>query len=147
LSLPSVPLIGELAAVLERRWKARRLDCARIFHDDGHPIGNFRKRWKCACAEIGLVGCKVHDLRRSGVKHLIDSGVDPHTVMAFSGHRTPSMLRRYHIIDLEDLRRAAERAQGYSGTRANVTPLRSETDTATQQPHTAPVEADPAVRS
>jgi len=55
----------------------------------------------------------VHDLRRSGVKHLIDSGVDPHTVMAFSGHRTPSMLRRYHIIALDDLRRAAERGSAY----------------------------------
>jgi len=27
--------------------------------------------------------------------------------MAFSGHRTPSMLRRYHIIALDDLRTAA----------------------------------------
>jgi hypothetical protein len=56
------------------------------------------------------------------------------TVMAFSGHRTPSTFRRYHIIDLDDLRRAAERAQRYSGTRANVTPLRSEAGTATQRP-------------
>lgn len=43
-----------------------------------------------------LRGTHRPDLRRSGVKHLIDAGVDPHTVMAFSGHRTPSMLRRYH---------------------------------------------------
>src|SRR5262245_14146475 len=28
--------------------------------------------------------------------------------MAFSGHKTPSMLKRYHIIALDDLRRAAE---------------------------------------
>jgi len=47
----------------------------------------------------------VHDLRRSGVKHLIHAGNDPHTVMAFSGHRTASMLRRYHIIALDDLAR------------------------------------------
>jgi hypothetical protein len=45
--------------------------------------------------------------------------------MAFSGHRTPSMLRRYHIIDLDDLRRAAERASRYEGRRATVTPLRA----------------------
>jgi hypothetical protein len=30
--------------------------------------------------------------------------------MAFSGHRTVSMLRGYHIIDLDDLRRAAAKA-------------------------------------
>lgn len=46
---------------------------------------------------------------RSGVKHLIDAGTDLHTATAFSGHRTASMLRRYHI-DVDDLRRAAERA-------------------------------------
>jgi len=143
----AIPLVGELAAVLERRWKVRRLDCAHVFHDDGHPIGDFRKRWATACRAEGLAGRKVHDLRRSGVKHLIDSGVDPHTVMAFSGHRTASMLRRYHIIDLDDLRRAAERAQAYSGTRANVTPLRPDAGTATQQPHMAGQESEPAARS
>jgi integrase len=86
-----------LAAVLERRWKARRLECPRIFHEDGRPIGDFRKRWVAACRAIGLEGRIAHDLRRSGVKHLIDSGVDPHTTMALSGHRTASMLKRHHI--------------------------------------------------
>jgi integrase len=63
-------------------------------------------------------------LRRSGVKHLIDSGNDPHTVMAFSGHRTPSMLRPYHIIDVDDLRRAAARASAHRAeSAASVTPL------------------------
>jgi integrase len=108
-----LPLVGELAAVIDRRLAARRLDCAFIFHRGGDPIGDFRKVWKRACAAIGLPGRLVHDLRRSGVKHLIDSGNDPHTVMAFSGHRTPSMLRRYHIIDLDDLRRAAAKASAH----------------------------------
>ena len=94
--------------------------------------GDFRKLWAKACTAIGVPGRIVHDLRRSGVKHLIDSGVDPHTVMAFSGHRTPSMLRRYHIIDLDDLRRAAERASSYQGRRANLTPLRPEAGTRTE---------------
>jgi hypothetical protein len=65
-----------------------------------------------------------HDLRRSGVKHYIDAGVDPHTVMQWSGHRTESMLRRYHIIDLEDLRRAGKRASEYRGPADNVRTLR-----------------------
>jgi integrase len=72
------------------------LDCPFIFHRDGEPVGDFRKPWQKACAAIGLPDRIVHDLRRSGVKHLIGAGVDPHTVMAFSGHRTPSMLKRYH---------------------------------------------------
>ena len=66
----------------------------------------------------------VHDLRRSGVPHLIHAGVDPHTVMAFSGHRTASMLKRYHIIALDDLRAAA--ARGNPTTEAPRSSRRSE---------------------
>ena len=53
------------------------------------------KVWKKACKAAGLEGRIVHDLRRSGVKHLIGAGIDPHTAMAFSGHRTESMLLRH----------------------------------------------------
>jgi integrase len=122
-----LPVAGELAAVIERRLQARRLDCPYIFHRGGRPVGDFRKAWTKACQKAGVAGRIVHDLRRSGVKHLIETpGNDPHTVMAFSGHRTNSMLRRYHIIDLDDLRRAAERAAAYAGAPASVVPLRTE---------------------
>ena len=56
---------------------------------------------------------------------MIQAGVDPHTVMAFSGHRTDSMLKRYHIIALDDLRRAAERSSTYTdnASRGQIVPL------------------------
>jgi hypothetical protein len=79
------------------------------------------------------------------VKHLIDSGVDPRTVRAFSGHRTASMLRRYHIIDLEDLRRAAERANRYAGSSGTATALRA--PTATEQPQAARQAGSDTIRS
>jgi hypothetical protein len=44
--------------------------------------------------------------------------------MAFSGHSTPSMLRRYHIIDLDVMRQAAERASARRSDPGTVTPLR-----------------------
>jgi len=47
--------------------------------------------------------------------------VDRHTVMRFSGHVTESMLRRYHIVAVDDLRRAAELASDYAGPRSTVT--------------------------
>jgi integrase len=119
-----LPIVGELALILERRLAKRRLDCPSIFHRDGQPIGDFRKAWRTACKAIGLAGRIVHDLRRSGVKHLIDAGVDPHTVMAFSGHKTASMLRRYHIINLADLRRAALRGSAYTGEASQVAVLK-----------------------
>jgi hypothetical protein len=40
--------------------------------------------------------------------------------MKWSGHRTESMLRRYHIIDLDDLRRSGKRASDYRGPKENV---------------------------
>jgi integrase len=119
---------GELAAIVMRRLEARRQhpECPYIFHRDGRRIGDFRKTWKRACDAIGLPGRIVHDLRRSGVKHLIGAGNDPHTVMQFSGHRTRSTLDRYHIIDLDDLRVAAERASDFRGTPRRVTTLHGE---------------------
>jgi hypothetical protein len=40
--------------------------------------------------------------------------------------RSASMLRRYDIIDVDDLRRAAERASAYEGEGVSARPLRAE---------------------
>jgi integrase len=136
-------------AIIERQQTRRRPDCPFIFHGklcgtfrvdtkgNQRPcLGDFQKVWDRACIAIGYArrtpndqtairpARTPHDLRRSGVKHYIDAGVDPHTVMQWSGHRTESMLRRYHIIDLEGLRRAGKRASEYRGSADNVRPLR-----------------------
>ena len=76
-----------------------------------------------ACAELGVTGRIVHDLRRSGVRHLVRAGVPLHTVRAMSGHRTQSMLKRYDIVSLEDLRAAVERGSTYQGQPGQVVPL------------------------
>jgi hypothetical protein len=36
---------GPLALIISVGWRARRLDCALIFHQNGRRIGDFRKRW------------------------------------------------------------------------------------------------------
>ena len=43
--------------------------------------------------------------------------------MAWSGHRTRSMLQRYNVLDLSDLRRAGKMASDYGGQPATVTVL------------------------
>jgi hypothetical protein len=43
--------------------------------------------------------------------------------MAMSGHRTQSMLKRYDIVSLEDLRAAVERGSDYQGQASQVVPL------------------------
>jgi hypothetical protein len=39
-----LPLTGDLLDVIERAATHRRLDCLRVFHIDGQPIGSFRRR-------------------------------------------------------------------------------------------------------
>jgi integrase len=123
----------ELMHFIKRQLAKRRADCPYIFHgrDCGAPkkttdapcLGDFQKAWDTGCEAIGVAGRIPHDLRRSGVKHYIEAGVSPHVVMQWSGHRTMSMLQRYHIIDLDDLRRAGKKASDYRGPKEVVVPI------------------------
>jgi hypothetical protein len=70
---------------------------------------------------MGARRVRLSDLRAASsdtsasLVNLIDAGNDPPTVMEFSGHRTDSMLKRYHVINVADLRRAAARGGVYTG--------------------------------
>ena len=90
----------ELMAVIDGQKAHRRPSCPFIF-----------QVWDRACTAIGMAGRIPHDLRRSGVKHYIDAGADPHSVMLWSGHRTESMLRRYRTRSPFPLRATAQRRQ------------------------------------
>ena len=58
----TIPLEGELAAIIERRRAAAILKgkdgetrfAEYVFHRDGEPIGDFRKAWATACIAVGL---------------------------------------------------------------------------------------------
>jgi integrase len=119
-------LEGPLRTVIERRMKARRLDCPLIFHRDGQPIREFRKAWASACKAAGLTGKLFHDLRRTGVRNLVRAEVPQSVAMAISGHRTASVFRRYDITSEQDLRDAVRKVTAYVEslpTTATVTPL------------------------
>lgn len=121
-------LEGPLRAVIERRMKARRLDCPLIFHRDGQPIREFRKAWASACKATGLQGKLFHDLRRTGVRNLVRADVPQSVAMAISGHRTASVFRRYDITSEQDLRDAVKKVTAYVEslpTETTVIPLAS----------------------
>ena len=50
-----IPLVGELDAIIERRWQARAIPkpdgttglAEFVFHKDGAPVGDFRKGLGC----------------------------------------------------------------------------------------------------
>jgi integrase len=117
-----LPLVGELAEIVERAWTSReyaRIDgtpalADHVFHhDDGSPIGDFRKAWFSACRKAGIGRRLFHDLRRSGIRQMVMAGVDTPTIMSLSGHRTTSVFLRYAIVGGNQQRDALARAEAY----------------------------------
>ncbi len=129
-----LPLVGELAALIERRWTAREYQTPGgttalapfVFHRAGQPVGDFRKAWATACDAAGVMGTLFHDLRRSAVRNMDRAGVSQSVAMALSGHKTASVYRRYRIVAEDDLREALARMQASLTAQptGTVTPLR-----------------------
>ena len=128
-----LPLLGDLAALIERRWTAREYQTAGgtsalsrfVFHRHGEPVSDFRKVWESACKTAGVSGTLFHDLRRSAVRNMDRAGVSQTVAMALIGQKTASVYRRYRIDDENDLREALERTQASVAARprGTVTPI------------------------
>lgn len=108
-----IALAGEVRGIIERRVKARRLDCPTIFHRSGKPFGDFRKVWNRACRAAGVSGKLIYDLRRTAVRNMVRAGVDPAVAMKISGHRTRNVFDRYNIISEDDIRQAVLKTDAY----------------------------------
>jgi integrase len=118
-----LPLVGELAELIERRKAERQFErpdktvgiSVYVFHLKGEPVGDFRKAWATACKAAGVSGRLFHDLRRSAVRNLVRAGVPETVAMKISGHRTRSVFDRYNVTSERDLREALERTQAHRG--------------------------------
>jgi integrase len=121
-------VVGPLREIIERRLRARRLDCRLIFHrmsrgKPGQPVKDIRLRWAAACKAAGLIagrkvdgGVTPYDLRRCAVRNLIRSGTHETVAMKITGHKTRSTFDRYNIASLEDISAAIEKTTVYVGT-------------------------------
>ena len=93
-----------------------------VFHRNGRPIIRFDGPWNQACEAIGIPRKLFHDLRRSGARNLRRAGVDEHVIQRIGGWKTPSMFKRYDIVDERDLRDAGELLSTYLATAASTAP-------------------------
>jgi len=112
-------LTGDLWDLIERRWASREYRTtdkqttlsAYVFHRRGQPIVGFRNAWGEACKKAKVPGLLFHDLRRSAVRNMERAGVSQAVAMKITGHKTPSVYRRYRIVNEDDIERALAQTQ------------------------------------
>ena len=108
-------LHGELAALVERRWQARKSGrslALHVFHRAGRPVTDFHKTWQRACRKAGLGRRWFHSLRRTAARNMSLEGVPEKVIMSIMGHKTRVMFDRYNIVTEADQRAYVKRLFG-----------------------------------
>lgn len=77
---------------------------------NGKPVRDFRRSWEKACAEAGVPGLHVHDLRRTAARNMRRGHISERVAMEVGGWKTTSVFHRYAIVDNEDIANAAQRS-------------------------------------
>lgn len=114
----------DLRTLFEARWKeTERLQRERgivipwVFYRVTKtkvvPIKSYTTAWNNARVKAGLSHKWVHDFRRSGVRSLRQAGVPESVAQALTGHKTPSVFRRYDIVDVKDLSVGVEKLAAF----------------------------------
>ena len=113
----SVPILDELYNILNAIPRA--IYDNHVFLYEGKPIKDIKRSLQTACEKAGIVWGKTrdgfifHDLRHTFNTNMRKAGVGDLIAMAITGHATREMHDRYNKIDMEDIRQAANRLEGF----------------------------------
>jgi hypothetical protein len=73
------------------------------------PVLDFRGSWDSACDKAKIGKRLIHDMRRSAVRNMVESGVSEKVAMELSGHLTRTIFENYHIVSTDDLVKAVQK--------------------------------------
>jgi integrase len=124
-----IPLTPELAAAIDAMPKVH---LTFIVSEWGRPysidrIGHLFPRWATAA---GLPKrCRLHGLKKGGMRRLAEAGNTTHELMAMSGHKTLSEVQRYtEEVDRKKLADSAVKKRTENATVANLGAPKWQTD-------------------
>jgi integrase len=146
-----LPIYGDMGEWLDKQEEIQRAECPEceyvlFWHRDdikplhlkvapGSKLGRFDKTWKRATKKAGFPGLLAHDLRRSGVRNMIqEAGLTEAHAMLISGHKTRSMLERYNIISLKGIQESGKKLDAW---------MKDATAKAEEQERIRPVAVEP----
>lgn len=107
----TIYLNDELKGEMRALYINRRSGCRYVFQRNGERIKRFTRAWRTACKSAGLNGRLFHDFRRTSARNDIRAGIPERVVMKTKGWKTRSVLDRYNIVNVQDLKEAALKQQ------------------------------------
>lgn len=97
-----LPISPEVVALIRLRRASVPPGCPWLFPGDveGQPVQDLRRFWSGICAEAGVDGLRLHDLRHSFASFLVSGGASLEMIGKLLGHTQARTTQRYaHLLD------------------------------------------------
>ena len=92
----------EAVDALREAMKVRSLKYDEVFLYRGKPLKDNKQGFTDAVKRAGIKDFRLHDLRHCSITNMRKAGLDPFTIMKFTGHKTLKMVERYSKVERVD---------------------------------------------
>ena len=107
-----IPMIGPVAGLLQE-MRAGNPKGEFIFTRNSERIHDFRRSWKSAMRRAGCKGHLFHGTRRGMATNLMEAGVDEQSAMEITGHKDPSIFRRYRQLRERNVQATGKKLEAF----------------------------------